>query len=175
MKYYHEVKLNNLSIIQQKVFELFPYKELVYTKLFYPIDNLTTFFNIPELKDELDRLGWSSYVKAFAFYIVQTTKGSALHTDTGDYKYSFNIPIKFGNNTCVNFYTTDSLPTMHQSNVDYNKYNLENCTLVDSLEMTTPHIINVKEVHNITNNNAYPRITLLIRLDKEINLNHYFS
>jgi hypothetical protein len=176
MKYYHAIEINNLDVIQQKVFELFPKNCFRLTKLFYPPDNLDTFFGIPELKTELDRLGLSQHVDAFAFYVVQKTKGSTLHTDTGDRKYSFNIPIKFCKNTTVNFYTTDSEPTvqLHGEGVDYNKYELENCTLVDSLELNMPHIINVKEVHNICNNNNIPRITLLVRLKHTIDLDHLF-
>ena len=45
----------------------------------------------------------------------------------------------------------------------------------DRLEMTTPHVIKVKEVHNVTNLNSLPRVTLLIRLKKEINLDHLFQ
>ncbi len=176
MKYYHAVEINNLDVIQQKVFELFPKDCLRFTKLFYPPDNLDMFFSIPELKEELDRLGWSEHVDSFAFYVVQKTKGSTLHTDTGDRKYSFNIPIKFCKNTRVNFYTTDSEPSvqLHGEGVDYNRYELENCKLVDSLEMSRPHVINVKEVHNIVNDNSLPRVTLLVRLKSTLNLDHLF-
>lgn len=177
MKYYHPIEINNLSVIQQKVYGLFPRNELRHTKLFYPSDNVNMFLNIPELKEELDRLGWTQHVDSFAFYIVQKTNGSTLHTDTGDRKYSFNIPIKGCTNTKVNFYTTDSESVLqeHTSRVDYNKYEIEECTLADSLEMTIPHVITVKEVHNITNPNHIPRITLLVRLKSTVDLNHLFT
>jgi hypothetical protein len=176
MKYYHPIEINNLAVIQQKVYSLFPRNELRQTKLFYPPDNLNMFLSIPELKEELDRLEWTPHVDSFAFYIVQKTNGSTLHTDTGDRTYSFNIPIKGCANTKVNFYTTTSEPVLqsHTSIVDYHKYEIENCTLVDSLEMTTPHVINVKEVHNISNNSYIPRITLLVRLKNTIDINHIF-
>jgi hypothetical protein len=177
MKYYHPIEINNLDVIQQKVYGLFPKDELRQTKLFYPPDNVNMFLNIPELRDELDRLGWTQHVDSFAFYIVQKTNGSTPHTDTGDRKYSFNIPIKCCIKTKVNFYTTESEPVLqyHTSSVDYNKYEIEKCTLVDSLEMLIPHVINVKEVHNITNPNYIPRITLLVRLKSTIDLNHLFA
>lgn len=176
MKYYHPVELNNLSVIQKKVFKLVPLHNLNKTILFYLPNNLEIFFNIPELKAELDRLGWTEHVDSFGFYIVQKTNGSTLHTDTGSRTYSFNIPIISCTGSRVNFYTTDSEPEveMHKEGVDYNKYDIEKCTLVDSLEMTIPHIINVKEVHNISNPNHSPRITLLIRMKNTVDLRHLF-
>jgi hypothetical protein len=56
MKYYHPVELNNLSVIQKKVFKLVPLHNLNKTTLFYLPNNLEIFFNIPELKEELDKL-----------------------------------------------------------------------------------------------------------------------
>jgi hypothetical protein len=176
MKYYHPVLINNLTAIQIKAFKLFPMQYLNKTKLFYPPNNIELFLSIPELKEELDRLGWTEHVDSFGFYIVQKTKGSTLHTDTGDRKYSFNIPILNCKDTLVNFYTTDSEPEVqiHGEGVDYNKYDVDKCTLVDSLEMNTPNVINVKEVHNIVNDNHKPRITLLVRLKSNLNLDHLF-
>ena len=176
MKYYAPIHLENLNIIQQKVFNLFPKENLNKGILFYIPNNLELFFNIPELKNELDKLGWLDYVHSFGFYIVQKTKGSTHHTDTGDIIYSFNIPIYNCINTFVNFYKTSVEPIKISlpNQVTYCRYNPTDCVLVDSLEMTSPHVINVKQVHNIVNNNNYPRITLLVRLKKELSLDHLF-
>lgn len=176
MKYYHSVPIENLSIIQAKVFKLFPLDRINKTTLFYLPNNVELFLSIPELKEELDKLGWTEYVDSFAFYCVQKTKGSTLHTDTGDRLYSFNIPIMNCRDTQVNFYTSESEPEtqLHGEGVDYNRYNPDTCTLVDSLEMIMPHVIKVKEVHNIVNNNYGPRITLLVRLNSDLNLDHLF-
>ena len=177
MKYYHPVEIDNLPIIQEKVYALFPRTMLRVTRLFYMPDNLNLFFGIPELKHELDKLGWTPHVDMFGFYIIQKTEGSTLHTDTGDRTYSFNIPIKGCLNTKLNFYTSESVPvrSQHTPDVSYNKYEPENCTLVDSLEMNIPHVINVKEVHNIVNTNYQARITLLVRLKNTLDLSHIFS
>lgn len=176
MKYYHPIPIQNLSIIQDKVFDLFPKTKYMISSLFYPQDNLEMFLNITELKEELDRLEWTNYVHSFAFFIVQKTNGSLLHTDTGDRTYSFNIPIKFCEKTKVNFYKTSNAQPIEQDNgiVTFNKYDSNDCELVDSLEMVTPHVINVKEVHNVTNPNFLPRITLLIRLKNTLDLSHLF-
>lgn len=147
------------------------------TKLFYLPNNTETFLNIAELKEELDKLKWTAHVHGFAFYIVQKTDGSTLHTDTGDRVYSFNIPIKFCENTNVNFYTSTNPTSVELGSglTTYNKFNADDCVLADSLQMSTPHVINVKEIHNIVNPNVLPRITLLVRLKNTLDLSHLFK
>ena len=181
MKYYSPIHLENIDIIQQKVFDIFPKSELsCKEKLFYIPDNLKIFFNIPELKSELDNINWSQYVHSFGFYVINKTLGTPIHIDTGNSVYSFNIPILNCVNTYVNFYKTDKEPIKksyiaYNKIIDYYSFNPIDCVLQNKLEMTTPHVINVKEIHNVTNNNPLPRITLLIRLKKEINLDHLFQ
>jgi len=177
MKYYAPIHLENLNIIQQKIFNLFPKENLNKGILFYIPNNLELFFNIPELKNELDKLGWLNYVHSFGFHIVPKTKGSTPHTDIGDTIYSFNIPIYNCKNTFVNFYKTSVEPIKISplNQVTYYRHSPIDCELIDTLEMTSPHVINVKEVHNVTNINDLPRITLLIRLKKEINLDYLFQ
>jgi len=181
MKYYSPINLDNLNIIQEKVLEVFPKSELSSKQnLFYLPDNLYIFLNIPELRNELDKLNWTQYVHSFGFYIISQTYGTPLHTDSGICQYSFNIPILNCENTFVNFYETNKEPTKTSymafgKLIDYYKYNPSDCILKDKLELTIPHVINVKEVHNITNVNSLSRITLLIRLKKEINLDHLFQ
>ena len=181
MKYYSPIHLENRDIIQQKVFDIFPKSELsCKEKLFYIPDNLKIFFNIPELKSELDNINWSQYVHSFGFYVINKTSGTPIHIDTGNSVYSFNIPILNCVNTYVNFYKTDKEPIKksyiaYNKIIDYYSFNPIDCVLQNKLEMTTPHVINVKEIHNVTNNNPLPRITLLIRLKKEINLDHLFQ
>lgn len=182
MKYYSPIQIENLKTIQEKVFNVFP-KEKLNTKidsLFYIPDNIKTFLSIPELRAELDRLGWTPYVMPFAFYIVQPTKGTIVHIDSGDLKYSLNVPILNCNDTFVNFYVTKEQPIMqkyveYDRTINYFRYNPVKCKLADKLEMTTPHVIKVKEVHNITNLNTGPRITLLIRLKSNLDLSYLFE
>lgn len=181
MKYYSPIHLEKLKIIQTKVFDIFPKTELSSKEnLFYIPDNLKLFFDISELKSELDNMNWSQYVHSFGFYVINKTYGTPIHIDSGDCLYSFNIPILNCKNTFVNFYNTDKAPTKksyvaYNKIVDYYSFNPTDCALQDKLEMTTPYVIKVKEVHNVTNINSLPRITLLIRLKKEINLDHLFQ
>jgi hypothetical protein len=173
MKYYYPVYLENLSTIQQKVLQLFPKDKLDKSELFYIPDDLKLFLGIPELKTELDKLGWTQYIDCFGFYVVQKTTGSTIHTDTGnDRVFSFNIPILNCENTFVNYYesTAEPIKKTLPNKVDYYYYDPAYCTLIDSFEMTSPHVINVSKIHNITNDNDRPRITLLVRLNNQLSL-----
>lgn len=182
MKYYVPAKIDNLKVIQEKVFSMFP-EELLNTKrnnLFYLPDNINMFLGIPELRNELDKLGWIQHILGFAFYIVPPTIGSNIHIDSGDMTNSFNIPIKNCENTFLNFYKTESLPikntsVVYSGTINYYSFKPSECVLIDKLEMTTPHIINVKEPHNIVNLNNRSRITLLIRLKSNLDLSYLFQ
>ena len=183
MKYYSPIPLENLETIQSKVLDIFPKDELSKDQSFFYIpDNLKTFFGIPELKSALDNLNWSPYVTSFGFYMVNKTEpsGTPIHTDTGDYMYSFNIPILNCTNTFLNFYKTDKEPVWgsfvaYDKTISYNSFETTDCILEDRVEMAIPHVIKVKGPHNVTNLNPLPRVTLLIRLNKELNLEHLFQ
>jgi hypothetical protein len=183
MKYYVPINIKNLEIIQQKVFELFPKSEINNTNLFYIPNNVELFLNIPELKIELDNLGWTNYISSFGFYIIQPMLETTIHIDSGPSVYSFNIPILNFNNTYVNFYTTSTEPTKKftPNGVSYYYYNPKLCESVDKLEMITPHVVKIKHPHNVVTKplaptvlNSAPRITLLIRLKPELFIEDLF-
>jgi hypothetical protein len=180
MRYYSPIRIGQLEVIQKKVFALFPTEYLGISNLFYIPDNVRQFLQIAELKQELDRLEWTDQLQSIAFNITRGSSTSPIHIDTGTSTYSFNIPILNGERSFVVFYKTTVEPT-YESYVacnekvqTYYKYQPKDCIVVDKLEMTAPHVINVKEVHSVININPLPRITLLIRLKAEINLNHLF-
>ena len=177
MKHYAPINIENLKKIQEKVFDLFPKDMLDKNLLFYIPNNLELFLNIPELKTELDNLGWTPHIHAFGFYIIQKTEKTIIHIDTGNRTYSFNIPILNCKNTFVNFYSSSSKPILISptDKVRYFWVNPNHCTLIDTFEMITPHVINVKKEHNVTNNNPSPRITLLVRLKDTLSLDYLFE
>ena len=168
--------MENLEIIQKKVFKLFPKSELTKNNLFYIPNNVELFLSIPELKEELYRLELTDHIVHFGFYVLQTTSNENPHIDSGDLVYSFNIPIYNCENTFVNFYTVNSQPVERYlpNGVSYYWVDPKQCKLSDSLEMNQPYIINVKQAHCVVNKNPSPRITLLIRLKKEVDLSRLF-
>ena len=179
MKHYAPVNIENLKKIQEKVFNLFPKDLLDKTLLFYIPNNQELFLNIPELKTELDNLGWTPHIHSFGFYIIQKTEGTTIHIDSGNRTYSFNIPILNCKNTFVNFYSSSSKPILVTNyplnTVTYYRVEPSHCELTDTFEMITPHVINVKKEHNVTNNNLAPRITLLVRLKDTLSLDYLFE
>jgi len=168
MKYYYPIEIPNLQIIQDKVFKLFPNEYISKRALFYLPNEL--FLNVTELKATLDTLGLTNSIRKFGFMILPAGHRTALHVDSGDTTFSLNIPIRNYVNTKVDFYTSTVEPVnTHDPNspLGFWEYNLKDCVHVDTIEMTGSNIINVKEIHMVTNNNILPRITLLIRLDKD--------
>jgi len=183
MKYYSPVTFDNLEIIQEKVLDILTTNEvsLDRTSFSYLPDNLNIFLNIPELRYELDKLNWTPYAYAIAVYVVHQADKSSLHIDKAPSQYSLNIPILNCKNTFTNFYkkpTTEPTKISYRvfgNPVKYDTYNENDCILQDKLELNSPHVINIKEVHNVVNNNPSPRITLLIRLAENLNLDHVFQ
>ncbi len=168
---YFPVDIDNFSIIQEKIYNLFPQNFLDKTILFYPKNNLEIFLSIPELKEFLIKSGYIKNLSAFAFFILQGNsnkiKQEIIHIDTGNYNYSLNLPIKNCNNTYTYFYSSNDIPKLKRMphGDDYLELDKKNCKLIDRLELTSPHVINVKIPHSIINNNTDPRISLLIRLN----------
>lgn len=173
MTYYQSVLVNNLDSIIQSALELLPAEDLDRTHLFYIDDSVDKFLKIPELAAELKRLGYYDYVYSIAFFILMPGVKGPIHIDSGDTVFSFNIPLQGCKGTRLNFYSTTSKPVAHQTaqNKVFYAYNSSDCTLVESLEMTAPTVINVTYPHSVFNynsENAEPRITLLIRLNENI-------
>lgn len=128
---------------------------------------------IDELRQELIRLDLFDYVHSFGFYHVLPTGpgGTDTHIDSSTGDYSFNLPIENCDNTFVNFYTSYREPELRftKEGVPYYFIDKDACELVDRIEMTQPYIINVKEIHNVSNDNPTTRITVLIRLTAQWN------
>lgn len=168
MQYYQKIDFDNLDVIKQKVFDLFPKEDFEQNKLFYIDDNFNKFLSIPELKENLVRLNLLEHVMGFGFYV--TTKPNPIHTDNTAYDYSLNVPIVGCENTFVEFYESNKDPIKLQlyTGVIYYHFTKNSCTLKDKLELTTPHIIKVNVPHAVINETGSQRITLLIRLKKTV-------
>ena len=183
MKYNAPINIENLSIIQEKVLAKLPKSMMHLQGIFFIPNDVEEFLSIPELKTELDKLGWTKHVDAVNYFVTLGNRSGMLHSDGGTGNYSFNLPILNCANTFVNFYSTNIKPIASEFKHIYvsgdansksklgqfNKYNIEDCTLVESLEMVTPHIINIRQIHQVVNPTDLPRISLLIRLKNELN------
>lgn len=168
MKNYYPIKFDNLKIIQEKVLKFLPENQKYRESLFYIDDNMNKFLSINELKENLIRLNILQYIFSIAFYVVPTTKetGSTIHIDYSKGSYSLNIPILGCTNTWVKFYDSNEKPFIKYSNsgVPYYYCNASKCKEIDKLQMSMPHIINIKKIHNVVNTNKNTRVTLLLRI-----------
>lgn len=167
MSNYKSVHINNLETIAQQALALVPKQRLDIAGLFYLENNKELFLSIPELRAELIRLELLDHVYGIAVYVVYNSTPLLIHKDSGDILYSLNIPLSGCKNTFVNFYQP-TIPAQEKISANGNRffhYPEANCELVDQLEMTTPHIINVKVPHAVVNQNTEPRITMLIRFN----------
>lgn len=170
MNPYQAIYIDNLDTIRKQALLQIPDDKLHQTGLFYLENNSQNCLGIPELQEALTGLQLRHHVSGIAVYVLCPGTEPSIHKDSGYIQYSINIPLSGYDNTFVNFYQSQEPP---QSRVSPNGHRYwhwpkETCELVDQLEMTTPHIINVKNIHAVVNPNTQTRITLLIRLHKSV-------
>jgi hypothetical protein len=164
---YFPIQVSNLNIIKEKILRLIPnYTTPYQSKFFYvPKEEI---LGIEELTLELTTIGLLNYIDATGinFYY----KGiPVIHKDTGNFKYSLNIPIAGYNNTYINYYESSADPELKSKGiVSWLEYNASTCTLIEKFETNTPAIVNTQAPHAFENFNNEPRIMLLLRLDKTI-------
>ena len=171
---YKQLEIQNLDIIRKKTLELCPVKDWTYTHIFHIDNDIERFYKISELTEELKRLGFYGKIFRFALLVVKPKEEVPIHSDTG-FTYSFNIPIMGCENTTITWYKSSGnpIPRKTAQNSVYLVYPSETCEAIDTFDMRTPAVINVKIPHKITNNNVnmtLPRITLLIRINKDVDV-----
>jgi len=166
MQLFKSIHIDHIDTIINRALALVPENKKYRTGLFYIDDNKEKFLSIPQLSKLLSELGLLEHVSGIAVYVVYSGTPIIIHRDSGDITYSLNIPLSGCENTFVNFYDTvqQNVPLVDGARVNYFSYDPQQCQLIQSLEMTTPHLINVSVPHAVVNGNNQPRITLLIRL-----------
>lgn len=157
--YFKPINFDNADIITQKLKEKFKFLEnknvssnedciIAYDKLK---------LEIPELEEQLARLG----LEVIDCFLFQTKPGQNLtkHIDYDKFESPnvvLNWPIFNCNNTKMNFYrNTEELYMDRMQNYPiYEKKVLpvspDICELTDSLELTSPHLIDVSTIHDVT-------------------------
>ena len=89
-----------------------------------------------------------------------------VHIDSGISKAALNIPLLNCEGTYTHWYSSDHelVEHAHHGNGKYLGINKEFCQLLDTVEMSSPHIIDIGTLHNVVNPNNTWRILLSIRL-----------
>ncbi len=171
MFYCKTIPVDNLEEIQQAVLNVIPKEDLIYPRLYYPENNKEIFLSIEPLKKLLSNLGWLNYINkaGFALNIVNPNSETAIHIDSGDFLYSFNLPITNCKNSFVNFYKL-------RNNIDltsrvtpfssYHRAEKNDCQLIKCFKLSEPFVMNTKLIHGVTNQSNDQRVTLLIRLSE---------
>lgn len=170
---YTPMEISHLEIIQTKVMELIPTKDLTHSHAFYLDDNIDMFLSIPELRYELEQLSMINFIFCFGLLVLQPFDKTPIHTDTGPITYSFNIPISGCENSKISWYQSNTAPreSWTAQGKNYFVYDPLSCQEISQFDMKQPAIINVKIPHrviNLTNQHKKPRVTLLTKLKTDI-------
>lgn len=174
------IQMNNVQQIRNIMQIMFPYQTAVdYDSQCEKGGTFGTgiheqVYAILPLREEMERLGllecWRSTV------LIVSSSELGLHGD-GDSRYSYTLvfPVWNTENTVTQFYESSVPPVdvvMEQegSSFTLHGYDINNCKLIDSVEIVEPTIINVDTPHRVIHNgtNSKVRVTAAIRLhDKE--------
>ena len=127
-------------------------------------------YSIFPLREEIDKLGllecWRSTV------LIVSSSEVGLHGD-GDSRYSYTLvfPVWNTKHTLTQFYDSSLPPVdvtmeLEGSSFTYHGYDIDKCTLIDSVEIIQPTIINVDTPHRVIHqdNSSGVRVTAAIRL-----------
>lgn len=170
MKNFKHIDIDNLDTIINKAYAVIEQGKLPnHTHLYY-LDDYTCqhdrFKDIPELAEEMKKLGWYEYWLGTA--IVVNYQDLPIHQDTGDFEYSLNLPIKNTKGTYTAFYDVSAAATMKvvpNTSVTYMSFDPEISTLIEQVELIQPTLLNVKTPHNVVlKTTTLPRITIALRL-----------
>jgi hypothetical protein len=173
MNFFYKLPVDNLKEIQMSALRKITLDDInkVHTRLFYPKYNFLDDLNLVSV---LKSHNLYEYIYDIALFVMGPNHISPIHID-GDtiYTWSFNIPLSGCANTKTNFFISDYTPIKTKSSnsdIVYSTYNVNQCQLVDSLELNEPYIMNVSKPHNIINLNHTPRISLCIRIKSDFGI-----
>ena len=166
MKLYQQIDIDNLKELQAAILSIIPDKRRTETDLFYlPISH---YMMLPEFRKMIEQLDLSDHVGTIATIVVAPGVDAwPIHVDSGDMRWSLNIPIQHCEGTWTTWYETTKPPVyMDRPGKDtgYYCYNLEDCRPIDQLEMTKPYIIDIHTPHGIVNPTDQTRILMAVRL-----------
>jgi hypothetical protein len=168
-EFYKPVHIDNLDEIQKEVLKLIPENLLDQTTLTYIENSKEIFLSIPALYNFLKSKAIHQSVMNIAINITQGHKQGNIHVDSGLYNHSLNIPIIGCENTCINFFKSNSdykVITVENKGKTHHffKYTDDQCELIYEGDTSIPYILGTKTPHRVVNKSDQTRIMLLIRL-----------
>lgn len=168
--YFKPIHLNNFDLITGKLqerYKLFENELLPKDKHIESWDDIK--LAIPELAAEFERLN----LDPVDFFLFQVAPGEKMGIHIDYYGPEFvhvalNLPVFNCKNTQTNFYkNTQPIWLDDLSETLYKKTALavseSICELDESLELTSPYLVNVREIHGVTNPTDKMRFIISIR------------
>ena len=166
MLLYKSVPVENLEIIQDELLSVVPARQRFSTDLFYLPKEW--YLEKPRTRDMLEQLGLLDQVVSIAAVVVDPGHNQLpIHVDSGHSTWSLNIPIRHCLGTFTTWYQAHGDPTFmprEGKDLGYDNFDPEHCEEIGRLEMTHPHIVNVKVPHTVINPTNKVRILCAIRL-----------
>jgi hypothetical protein len=170
MLVYKKLKVNNLELLQNKIYESIPKQVLennLASRLGNQKESINHFLNIPEFREYMDMLGMTDHIKQCIINLCNRLDYNTVHRDNNtDFSYSINIPIKNCNNTYITFYRVEDELLDADHICDDIEYTFDKCDPIKIVEMSQPIFVNITVPHAFTNPNDSQRVMLLVRVDK---------
>jgi hypothetical protein len=176
MLYSTPVPVDNAEELSRSIFRFIP-KRIWTDSVLFPVDR-DELFKHTTILPVLEKYNWTNSIEGISVVVVPGKKILPIHHDWGTLTHSFNIPIINCANTWTIWYRIDEdqkdlQPGQYQlynedtgTTVEYTyyEYNDARCTEIERLEVTTPHLLNVRQPHSVWNPTTGTRLMLAIRL-----------
>jgi hypothetical protein len=169
---YTEIETELLSQIQEEcLHEIKNHININENNFVWP--KQTDILKLTTLNKFLNDINLYEHVRGVTFTST-TNMSSRLHSDVGNFRYSFNIPILNTENTYLTFY--DCPPgNDKETTVPFIEYDKNTCSVIKRVETTKPAIIDTSVPHQYESYNDKPRVMILIRLKKEFELDNFLQ
>jgi hypothetical protein len=170
VKNYYPILVDNLESLREKVLANLPERVFNFTAVTYDHALAYNIARLPEVVSALEQFGGIKQIESIAFNVTPPNRTGKIHTDTGGYAYTFNIPLLNFRNTFLRLHRKTKEPISKTykdpqgNDINYHLYNKTNCVLDQTIETLEPHIFNTTVPHQVVNPNDTIRINMLIRL-----------
>ncbi len=172
-EFYKIIQVDNIKEIQEEIIGIFPSNFYGKAELFSIDNSAKVLLGLPKIKKLLDTLDISKGVDTFEFLVLPPGGRTGIHTDSDDFKYSFNIPLTDCDDTYLSFYKADNIADIGYVSYEnpvtkemiyYKPYNEDVCEFIESSIIKEPYIFNTDIVHNLENKSNKEQILALIRI-----------
>lgn len=121
---------------------------------------------IPEIQGLINKLNYGDNIINLAIVTMPPNSELPIHIDGGQCAAALNIPLLNCAGTYTNWFSSDSelKEYSHHGKGTYFGAEKESCTKIASVEMNSPHVIDIRTLHNASNPLDTCRVLLSIRL-----------